>query len=182
MPSFSFTPISKPAKVKSYADSTNKYNIILADQEGIVCINLLGEYKVLIGDVQYDIATECYSCKGVTEIYEQDLTNDLVRVRHIRSERDREDRDRTMYLPFTAGCSVKGNIVRYKAAGTVIFKIKKVFVDLNDSIAKEAIKFYRNNYITIKAAIAKNWLDNHVVQTDQEVFDDMLKQEDANDK
>ena len=174
MPTFSFTPITKPSKAKSYSESTSKYNIIVPNIEGTIFITLDGKYQVVIGEDRYDIASECYSCKGVSEIYEQTLVNDLTRVRHIRSERDRDDRDRTMYLPFTAGCSVKGNVVRHKAAGAIIFKIKKVYVDVNDYVAKQAIKFYRENYSIIKAAIAKNWIDNHVAQPDQEVFADVI--------
>lgn len=177
MPTFSFTPTVKASKVKSYSQSTSKYNIIIPDIEGTIFINLKGEYKVVIGKDEYNIASECYSCKGVAEIYEQILTNDIIRTRHIRSERDRDDRDRTMYLPFTAGCSVKGNVVRHKAAGTVIFKIKKVSVDINDPIAKDAIKFYRDNYNKIKKAIGSNFICNYEVIPEQEVHNDILKED-----
>jgi len=150
MPNFSFAPIIKPSKAKSTSQTASKYNIIIADIEGIVFINLKGEYSVVIGNDKYSIASESYSCKGVSEIYEKDLINDITRSRFIRSERDRDDRDRNMYLPFTAGCTVKGNIVRHKAAMLVLFKIKKVFIDIDNSIGKEAIKFYRDNYKKIK--------------------------------
>lgn len=174
MPIFSLTPTVKASKAKNYSESTSKYNIIIPNIEGTVFINLQGEYKVVIDKDEYNIASECYSCKGVAEIYEQRLTNDLVRTRHIRSDRDRDDRDRTMYLPFTAGCSVKGNVVRHKAAGVIIFKIKKVHVDVDCPIAKQAIKYYRDNYSVIKKAISSNWIDNHVAEADQEVLDDVL--------
>lgn len=157
MPGFSFAPVIKNTKSKSNSQSSNKYDIIIANIEGTVFITLDGIYQVVIGPDRYNIASECYSCKGVSEIYEQVLSNDLVRTRHIRSERDRDDRDRSMYLPFTAGCSVKGNIVKHKAAGVVIFKIKKVYVDVDCPIGRQAIKFYRDNYSIIKKAINSNF-------------------------
>lgn len=153
MPSFSFAPVAKVVKVRSHADSNAKYNIIIPDVIGIIVINLKGEYKVAIGEDKYDIASESYSCKGVSEVYPIELTDGLVRVRYIRSEIDRADMSREMYLPFTAGCSVKGNIVRHKAANVVIFKIKKVFLDVNDDSARKAIKFYRDNYKVIRKYI-----------------------------
>ncbi len=172
MPSFSFTVPVKVTKTKTNS-SVSKYEIITHNVNGVVIINLRGEYKVLCDNVQYDIAVENYSCKGVTEIYEQTLVDDLSRVRHIRSERDRDDRDRNMYLPFTAGCSVKGNIVKQHTGTNLIFKIKKVYLDLNNDIARKAIKFYRDNYVVIRLAIGSNFIDNYVPQPDQEiVFDE----------
>lgn len=177
MPSFSFSVTKKPTKVNSSSQSVNKYDIILADVEGTIFINITGKYQVVIGLDKYDIASECYSCKGVSEIYEQVLTNGLTRTLHIRSERDRDDRDRTMYLPFTAGCSVKGNIVRHKAANVVIFKIKKVFINATDDEARKAIKFYRDNYDQIRKALAKDWLDNHKVEDNQIVIEDIVEKD-----
>lgn len=173
MPSFSFKPVVKSTKVKS-TTATSKYTILMANIEGTVVINLQGKYQILVGDIKYDIASECYSCKGVTEIYEQVLEDNIVRTRHIRSEKDRDDRDRTMYLPFTAGCCVKGNVVRHKTANVIIFKIKKVFVDINDPIAKEAIAYYRKNYTKIRKSLFETMKDNFVVEDKQIINNDLI--------
>lgn len=172
MPSFSFAPVAKVTKAKSQSKSVGKYDIILANIEGIVFMTLKGEYKVVVNSDEYNIASECYSCKGVAEIYEQTLTDDLVRVRHIRSDKDRDDRDRTMYLPFTAGCSVKGNIVRHKITKAEMFNIKKVYIDVDDIQARNALKYYRDHYNIIMQAISD--------RTTAKYFDDLLK-DTAND-
>lgn len=168
MPSFSFAPVAKPTKVHSHAESSSKYNIIVPNTEGTVFINLKGEYYILIGNDKYDIAEESYSCKGVSEVYLQELDNGKIRFRYIRSERDRRDMDRTMYLPFISGCSVKGNIVRYKSANTIIFKIKKVYLDFDDPIGREAIKFYRDNYVKIRKYIDNNTIKQDII-IDEEI-------------
>ena len=178
MPQFSFTPVVKPSRAKSYSESTSKYNILFKDVEGVVFIDVWGKYHVVVGEDHYDIVTECFSCKGHTEIYELELTNDLNRVRHIRSADNRSERDTKMYLPFTAGCCVVGNIVRWKAANVVLFKIKKVYIDNEDPIARLAIKFYRDNYDTIKKAIFKDMIDNYEVDADQTIIKEIREDTD----
>ena len=152
MATFSFSAVVKK-QPKSHAESSSKYNIIVPGIEGVVFIDLKGNFTVHIGEDIYNIASESYSCKGVSEVYNLELVEGFIRSRYIRSERDRFEMDRFMYLPFTAGCTVRGNIVRHKAANTVIFKIKKVFIDEHDEVARKAIKFYRQNYNTILKAI-----------------------------
>lgn len=160
MPSFNFTPV-KITKVKSHAESSSKYNIIVPNTEGTIFITLEGKYIVVIGDDKYDIASESYSCKGVSEIYYQDLHDGKIRERYTRPEKDRNDTDRDLYLPFTAGCSVKGNIVRYKAGNCILFKIKKVYLDFNCEISRKAIKFYRDNYDKIRRNMEANFINEY---------------------
>jgi len=174
MPQFGFTPVKKASSSKKSSSPSSKYNILFKDVEGVVFITLEGVYKVHVGDSIYNIAPESYSCKGVSEIYELALTDDIVRVRHIRSDRDRSDRDRSMYLPFTAGCSVKGNVVVHANAGSVYFKIRKTIVDTANPIAKQAIKYYRDNYKIITNAIQRDMIDNYEVEDVQSVNADVM--------
>jgi len=175
MPDFSFAPIVKTTKAKTSSAPSSKYEILTANVEGVVFITLDGKYIVVIGDDEYTIASEDYSCKNVAEIYEQVLVNDLTRVRHIRSDRDRDDRDRSMYLPFVAGCSVKGNIVKHRTAGITLFKIKKVYIDVDCNIARKAIKFYRENYTIIRKALNKDWIDNYIAEDSQTIIPEVIE-------
>ena len=175
MPVFSFSPVNKPSKSKTNTSSSTKYETITPDVTGVVFMNLQGKYKVNVDKTLYNIAIEDYSCKGVVEIYEQTLVDNLTRVRHIRSERDRDDRDKTMYLPFTAGCCVNGRIVKHRTTGEIFVKIKKVFLDADNELARDAIKFYRDNYVVIRIALASDWIDNFVPTDEQHVAEDIVQ-------
>ena len=70
MPTFNFTVETKPErKPKSNINKTVK----LTKVEGIVNITLDGIYKVKVNKFIYDIHKDCYSCKGITNIYKQEL-------------------------------------------------------------------------------------------------------------
>jgi len=167
MPTFGFAAAKKPLAKTSNSPST-KYSILFKDVIGTVIITLQGEYKVKVGESLYEIAPESYSCKNIAEIYEVALHDEnLSRVRHIRSEKDKTVRDNTLYLPFTAGCTAKGNVVIHTNSKFVYFKSKKIYLDNDDHDGKKAIKFYRDNYATINKALNKNIIDTYVPEDEQ---------------
>ena len=143
VPAVKQTGKKKPANYK-------KYTILDSDVEGVVWINTKFVYSILYNGIKYPIIKECYDCEGVEQVYEQQLTDKFKKIRHIRSEGTRIKTNPYHYLPFTAGLCVKGNVVKNTHTGESMFRIKKVFIDLTNSDATEAIRFYKNNYTAIQ--------------------------------
>lgn len=144
---------SKPNKVVTRAKrepNPNKETIILKDVIGVVCITLDFTYFVEIGKDRYIIAPESNVCKGVTTVYEQRLTKNR-KTKHIRLDQGRNECNHNHYLPYAAGCCVKGNVIKNELTGNLKFKIKKVFVDYDNEDAVRALNWYRKNYDLIYA-------------------------------
>ena len=79
MPIFDFsTPIKKNNKGK-YKVIKEKYTIKVRKAKGIVFIDKDGSYKVLIEDSIVPIKQECFTCKGASNIYMQELEKKSIR-------------------------------------------------------------------------------------------------------
>lgn len=153
---FNVSSIGKKPKKTSIV-SSSKYEILNKGIHGVVIIHLDAKYSVMTEtNDEFPIVSENYSCKGVKDVYEQFFAiNDLGhmnRVLHTRSEKDRVECGKDHFLPFMAGCCVKGSIVLNKLTKVKMFKIRKVYVDNTNPLARNAIEFYRNNYNTIISA------------------------------
>lgn len=181
MPLFNFTVPVKKERVKSSSVSSSKYEILKKGIEGVVFINIDSSYVVVVDNTNYNITPENYSCNGVSEIYCQLLKINEVghmnRFRIIRSEGDRVECNRNNYLPFTAGCYVKGDIVSHRITKSVYFKIKKVSFDSENVMARLAIKFFRLNYKDIMTAKI-----NSLSEDDLEVLDKVFESHGINVK
>lgn len=154
---FNFSAVPKKQKKATTSSSSGKYEILNKGILGVVFIDLDAKYSVLTEtEIKLPIVSENYSCKGVKDVYEQRFAiNDLGhmnRVLHTRSERDRVECGKNHYLPFVAGCCVKGSIVLNKYTKVKMFKIRTVYVDNTNPLARNAIEFYRNNYNAIISA------------------------------
>lgn len=144
MPTFNFTIETKPErKPKSNINKTVK----LTKVEGIVNITIDGIYKVKVNKFIYDIHKDCYSCKGITNIYKQELDKHLQRILYVRDVGYCEECNPLHYLPFTVGCNVIGDIISIN--DKEYFCIKKVFLDFSNNEAHNALEFYKNNYKVI---------------------------------
>lgn len=156
MPSFSFSPVKKKTTIKT---NSSKYSILFKDIIGVVCITLEAKYYILVDKDSYDILPECYSCKGHKNLYLQN-NNERQRILYIRRDKLNTDTITKHWLPFAPGCMVKGNIVQNNNTKRTYFKIKKVYIDLTNNTAHEAIEFYRNNIETISKIINNKLLEN----------------------
>lgn len=151
MPTFNFSPIKKK-KDKVHKES----NIVFENIKGIVVININGVYSIKVDNNYYSINSKNYSCKGKMIVYSQELTELSKRLIYIRTEDDCVELPHNAYLPFTVGCMVLGNIIKH-ITNNLIFDIKRVIIDNNNIEAKEAMKFYKENYTEIQANRKKNY-------------------------
>lgn len=84
MPTFDFSaPVKKNNKGK-YKVIKEKYTIKVRKAKGIVFIDKDGSYKVLIEDNIIPIKQECFTCKGSSNIYMQELEKKSIRNIYIR--------------------------------------------------------------------------------------------------
>lgn len=175
MPLFSFTVPIKEKTKKTTSTNTSKYEILKSGVEGVVFINIDASYVVAVEEANYKITPENYSCAGIPEIYCQLLKINEVghmnRLRIVRPEGERHECNPNNFLPFVAGCVVKGNIVRHRIAKNVYFKIKKVSFNSENVMARIAIKFFRLNYKEIMSAKI-NSLDAEQLEILSAVFEE----------
>ena len=152
MPSFNFSVIAKVTK-KNKSISNNKDVIVLHKIQGIIFIDLQGNYSVKLdnGD-SYPIHKDCYSCKGHKEIYRQGEF-DKGRFIYIRHQGEYFECDSKHWLPFGVGCIVKGNVIRNPITKIESFVIKKCGVNFENTMSINAMNFYRQNIEKINANI-----------------------------
>ena len=146
MPIFDFsTPVKKNNKGK-YKVIKEKYTIKVRKAKGIVFIDKDGSYKVLIEDNIIPIKQECFTCKGASNIYMQELEKKSIRNIYIRCDNLNQELDILYYLPFCVGCIVKGNIVVNN------YDIKESYIDYEDDKAANIFKEYKDNYDKLNQA------------------------------
>ena len=130
MPIFDFsTPVKKNNKGK-YKVIKEKYTIKVRKVKGIVFIDKDGSYKVLIEDNIIPIKQECFTCKGASNIYMQELEKKSIRNIYIRYDNLNQELDILYYLPFCVGCIVKGNIVVNNYDKQQYFDIKESYIEI----------------------------------------------------
>lgn len=152
MPSFTFSVIKKVTK-KNKSVSNNTDVIVLHKVQGVVFIDLQGNYRVELdnGD-SYQIHKDCYSCKGHKEIYRQGEL-DKGRFIYVRHQGEYFECDSKHWLPFGVGCIVKGNVIQHPITKIQSFMIKKCGVNFENPMAIDAMNFYRHNIKEINANI-----------------------------
>ena len=152
MPSFNFSVIAKVTK-KNKSISNNKNIIVLHKVQGVIFINLQGNYRVELdnGD-SYSIHKDCYSCKGHKEIYRQGEL-DKCRFIYVRHQGEYFECNSKHWLPFGVGCVVKGDIILNPITKLQSFMIKKCGVDFENAMSIAAMNFYRHNIKEINANI-----------------------------
>ena len=152
MPSFNFSVIAKVTK-KNKSISNNKNIIVLHKVQGVVFIDLQGNYRVEFENGEsYPIHKDCYSCKGHKEIYRQGEF-DKGRFIYVRGQGEYFECDSKHWLPFGVGCVVKGDIILNPISKLQSFMIKKCGVDFENVMSIAAINFYRHNIKEINANI-----------------------------
>lgn len=152
MPSFTFSVIKKVTK-KNKSVSNNTDIIVLHKVQGVVFIDLQGDYRVELdnGD-SYPIHKDCYSCKGHKEIYRQGEL-DKGRFIYVRHQGEYFECNTKHWLPFGVGCIVKGNVVQHPITKLQSFMIKKCGVNFENPMSIAAMNFYRQNIREINANI-----------------------------
>ena len=152
MPSFDFSVIAKVTK-KNKSISNNKDIIVLNKVQGIVFIDLQGNYHIeLDNGHSYPIHKDCYSCKGHREIYRQGEL-DKGRFIYVRHQGEYFECDPKHWLPFGIGCIVIGNVIQNAITKIQSFVIKKCGIDFENTMAINAMNFYRNNIKEINTNI-----------------------------
>lgn len=156
MPYFDFSLPKKKEKRKT-AKNTLRSKILEKNVEGVVWIDDKGELTVkVVPDKRYSIHIDSYSCKGKKNIYARKLENRRV-VCIIRNVGEYIECNRDIFLPFTVGGIVSGNIVQI--GFNQQFVIDKCWTDLNSEDAHLALEYYRNNYDTIINALENKTLN-----------------------
>lgn len=128
MPTFDFSVSVKKNNKGKYKVIKEKYTIKVRKAKGIVFIDKDGSYKVLIEDNIIPIKQECFTCKGASNIYMQELEKKSIRNIYIRCDNLNQELDTLYYLPFCVGCIVKGNIVVTITINNNILILKKVIL------------------------------------------------------
>ena len=123
MPAFSFSVAQKLKNKKKYKVISDA-KILQKDCIGVVHIDDNFNFYVSYNGVQYFIHPDSYETKGCKIIYSKRLLDN----RRFRLIRDPFYGFPAVkgYLPFTAGCIVKGNIVINQIIKQEFFKIKSV--------------------------------------------------------
>lgn len=146
MPYFDFSLPKKKEKKKTVKNNL-RYKILEKDIEGVVWIDNKGELTVRVSsDKRYSIHIDSYSCKGKKNIYARRLENRRV-IRIIRNVGEYSECNHNIFLPFTVGSIVKGNVVMIGFDKQ--FVIKDCWTDLNNDDSHLAREYYRDNYDTI---------------------------------
>lgn len=152
MPSFSFYVIKKITK-KNKSISNNKDTIVLHKVQGVIFIDLQGNYRVEFENGEsYPIHKDCYSCKGHKEIYRQGEF-DKCRFIYVRHQGEYFECNTKHWLPFGVGCIVTGNVVQHPITKMQSFVIKKCGVNFENSMSIAAMNFYKHNINEINANI-----------------------------
>lgn len=152
MPSFNFSVIAKVTK-KNKNISNNNDVIVLRKVQGIIFIDLQGNYRVeLDNGKSYPIHKDCYSCKGHKEIYRQGEF-DKGRFIYVRHQGEYFECNSKHWLPFGVGCIVTGNVIEHHISKIQSFVIKKCGIDFENTMAINAMNFYRNNIKEINTNI-----------------------------
>lgn len=136
--SFSFT--HKDKTKNRTIKSSNKYEIVEENLEGVVVIDLNANYGVKINNITFNIAPECFSIKKKKNVYHKLYNGRLLYIRLDTNKKLNE----VYWCPFAPGCIVNGNIVKDKI-GKLYFKIKDVHIDILDEVSNEAFRFYIDN-------------------------------------
>lgn len=155
---FNFTP-SKPKTKAKKAHNNRLYEVEVKGAIGIVNITIDATYYVVVNGYKYSILSECYSCKGIASIYRQAGDKDMRKMRYIRLIDKYEECNPLYWLPFAAGCKVKGDIVLHKVTKAKMFKITKCWNDPYDLDAHNACEFYRKNFETINKIIIERQIN-----------------------
>lgn len=162
MPTFDFSiPVKKNNKGK-YKPIKEKYNIVTKKVKGIVFIDKDGSYKVLVGDINIPIKQECFTCKGASNIYMQELEKKSIRNIYIRCDNINQELDTLHYLPFCVGCIVKGDIVVNNYDKQQYFDIKESYMDYENDKASDIFKKFKNNYDELNQARINKILNNRL--------------------
>lgn len=154
MPSFNFN-IVKRVNNNCKKLSTSKYEIKYKNVQGVVFIDIDANYSVKVDNKYYPIRPSNFNTKGVTDIYSQFLNEKNQIVLYIRDVNNTPRVSKHCYLPFGVSCIVVGDVVCYKYTSILIFDIKKVYINYDNLDAKQAIKFYRDNYSVIQNNLMK---------------------------
>lgn len=158
MPSFDFSLVKKEVNKRKTSNNTNKYEVVEKNVVGIVWIDINANYYIKIGNKFYNINADCYSCKGRDIVYAQGF-DDKRRVCIIRNPGEYIECNHNLYLPFAPGCIVSGDIIINHPLTSKIFNIKKIWIELNNNDAHEALAFYKEHYKEINAIILKRKLN-----------------------
>lgn len=160
MPEFSFSVVKKETKVAKHKKSVeNRLSILEKDKQGVIFIDIEGNYSVKVNNKFYNINPKNYNTQDVETIYLQRLSKDGHREAYVRSLDFAPKVDEKHYLPFTVGCEVDGNIVKNNLTNNIYFDIKNVIMHSSDPDSKAAIKFYKENYETIQNNRGLRWIN-----------------------
>ena len=158
MPSFNFSIVKNESNKRKTYNNTKKYEVVKKDVIGVVWIDINANYYIKVNNKFYNINSECYSCKGKDMIYAQGY-DDKNRICIIRNPEKCTECNHNLYLPFAPGCIVSGDIIINNPLTDKIFNIKKVWIDINNDDAHEALAFYKEHYKEINAIILKRRFD-----------------------
>lgn len=148
MPNFNFAIINK--KESENKKVKTNYETLRKDVEGVIFIDINGEYTVAVEKDKYKLTKESYSSKGKTIVYAQGFDSKR-RLRHIRNSGEKYETNPLFWLPFHAGVLVRGNIVKH--LGNTVFNIKKILHDTKNELCDKAFSFYKENYKEINKNI-----------------------------
>lgn len=152
MPTFDFSVSVKKNNKGKYKVINEKYTIKVRKSKGIIFIDKDGSYKVLMEDNIIPIKQECFTCKGSSNIYMQELEKKSIRNIYIRCDNLNQELDILYYLSFCVGCIVKGNIVVNNYDKQQYFDIKESYIDYEDDKAANIFKEYKDNYDELNQA------------------------------
>lgn len=130
--------------VKNKVDKKEYSNIIEKDVEGIICVNLNGEFYISKNNENsYKIHPTSYSCKNKSKVYPLNIDKNKSRICWHRVE-NKQELSNKAYLPFSAGLIAIGDVI--KENNTIYFKINKVISNNSNKNCKEAFNYFKNNY------------------------------------
>lgn len=159
MVSFSFTPAKHTCRKTKTANNIRPYEIKTKDIIGIVFIDINANYYVGVDGNKYNIQSECYSCKGIVSIYRQATHNSIERLRYDRLSNKLEECNPLYWLPFMAGCMVKGDVIQHKITKNIMFRIIKCWYDPYNEQAKVAYNYYREHFKEINKIMLERQLN-----------------------
>lgn len=137
---FNFNIKEKPKNIKS-----EKHKILEENIEGVVNVELNGTFYITdLENNRFEIYPKNYNCKGISKVYPLLIDNKTnSRICYIRNE-NKQELIHKAYLPFAPGLCVKGNII--EEYGSKYFNIKEIFINNGIENARNAFKFYKENY------------------------------------
>ena len=147
MTSFSFKVV--PKKVKRSTSTSTIYKIH-TKVEGVVGIELNGDYYVLFDDVKYKIKETNFNCLNVETVYSTNLYTNQTRLVVIRDKEHRLECYNDTYYPFAPGSCVIGDVITISGRFGYIFDIKKVYRNPSNELAIKEYNNWKDNYETIK--------------------------------